>query len=244
MAGIKDDRGYNQGFRPSKTVSVRNKRRFNYILNNIDINSRYEILEIGCGLGDLSYFLAQNPDNKVLGTDLCLPFIEEAKKKYSLPNLDYVSLDINQTEKLNNRKFDYIVGNGILHHLYSGLDKTLKNLRNLLKNGGKIIFLEPNLLNPYCYLIFNTTHFFRNWAKLEPTEKAFTKTLIKKKLISAGFIDIMIEYKDFLIPVMPYSLIKPTIFIGDFLEKTPVLKFMSQSLLIVGKSMQETINLN
>jgi SAM-dependent methyltransferase len=147
-----------------------------------------------------------------------------------LPNLDFSVLDFNKPAGLNNRKFDYIIGIGILHHLYYEIDKALINLKGLLKGGGKIIFLEPNLLNPYCYLIFNTTPFFRKWAKLEPAEKAFSKKYIYSKLIKAGFNNIRIEYKDFLIPITPCSLVKPTIFIGDILEKIPVVKKIAQSI--------------
>jgi 2-polyprenyl-3-methyl-5-hydroxy-6-metoxy-1,4-benzoquinol methylase len=232
MASVKDDRGYNQGFKPSRTLEIRTKRRYEYILSKIDTNKKNDILEIGCGLGDISFHLAKSENNNVLGTDLCAPFIEEAQKNYNLPNLEYMTLDFNHPEKLENRKFDYIVGNGILHHLYYDLDNALVNIKSLLKENGKIIFLEPNLLNPYCYLIFNTTVFFRNWAKLEPTEKAFSKTFIKKKLLKSGFIKIEVENKDFLVPGTPYFMVKPIIKVGSIIEKIPILKLLSQSIFI------------
>jgi 2-polyprenyl-3-methyl-5-hydroxy-6-metoxy-1,4-benzoquinol methylase len=232
MSIIKDDRGYNQIFRETKTNLIRAQRRNNYFIKIINTHRTNEILEIGCGLGDLSYSLAANSKNNVLGTDLCVPFIEEAQTKYKLPNLEFIVLDFNHPKKLGNKKFDYIVGTGILHHLYYELDSVLVNIKNLLKEGGKIIFLEPNLLNPYCYLIFNTTDFFRNWAKLEPTEKAFSKTYIKKKLLKAGFKTIEIENKDFLVPGTPYSLIKLITTVGDIVERIPGLKLLSQSIFI------------
>jgi 2-polyprenyl-3-methyl-5-hydroxy-6-metoxy-1,4-benzoquinol methylase len=232
MVSIKDDRGFNQGFKPSKTLEVRNDRRFSYILNKIDLTRKSDILEIGCGLGDLSSFLARHSKNNILGTDLCSPFIATAKETFRLPNLTFQALDFNHPEILDGKTFDYIVGNGILHHLYYEIDQALVNLGRLLKNKGRIIFLEPNLLNPYCYLIFNTTPYFRRKANLEPTEKAFTKSFIHKKLTLSGFKNIEIEYRDFLIPPTPYKLVKPTIIIGDLLEKIPLLKLTSQSLFI------------
>jgi 2-polyprenyl-3-methyl-5-hydroxy-6-metoxy-1,4-benzoquinol methylase len=232
MGSITDDRGFNQGFKPSRTLEIRNNRRFSYVLDKLDPQKKADILEIGCGLGDLSFYLAQHSGNNVVGTDLCKPFIAEAKATFNLPNLTFQTLDFNNPEQLFGKTFDYIVGNGILHHLYYELDDAFLNLRKLLKKGGKIIFLEPNLLNPYCYLIFNTTGFFRRKAKLEPSEKAFTKRFIHKKLESSGFKNIVVEYKDFLVPPTPFILIKPTIILGDFLEKVPVLKSVSQSLFI------------
>ena len=58
-------------------------------------------------------------------------------------------LDFNKLEQVNGRKFDYIIGNGILHHLYHHLDEALKTLYSLLNDQGRIVFLEPNIYNPY-----------------------------------------------------------------------------------------------
>ena len=232
MAEIKDNRGFNQVFKDSKVNRLRAQRRYEYYFKLINKNKANDILEIGCGLGDLSFSLASNPKNNVLGTDLCLPFIEEAQKKYNLKNLNFEVLDFNHPEKLEGKKFDYIIGNGILHHLYYELDSVLLNIKKLLKDNGQIVFLEPNLLNPYCFLIFNTSDFFRKWAKLEPTEKAFSKTYIKNKLIKAGFSTIVVENKDFLVPGTPFFLAKPIIIIGNIIERIPVLKLLSQSIFI------------
>ncbi len=225
-----DDRGFNQIFNPSMAMDIRTKRRCDYIISKMDLSKESEILEIGCGLGDISYYIAKNTNNKVLGTDLCQPFIDDANKAFALPNLQFDILDFNKPEKLLGRKFDYIIGNGILHHLYNQIDETFISLKNLLKDGGKIIFLEPNLVNPYCFLIFGTTKFFREWAKLEPDEKAFTKSFLRKRLLKTGFKNLDIENKDFLLPVTPASLIKPSIVIGDIIEKIPGLRLMAQSI--------------
>ena len=233
MASIKDDRGYNQGFKPSIALIIRTQRRCDYMISQMDsTNNRAEILEIGCGTGELSFMLATKTKKKVLGTDLCVPFIVEANSKYSLLNLSFMIVDINNPKPLTERKFNYIVGNGILHHLYSDMDKALCNLKKLLEPDGKIIFLEPNLYNPYCYLIFHTTSFFRKWARLEPGEMALTKRGIKKALQSAGYQLIKIEYKDFLLPNTPAFLIYPLIALGSFLEKIPIIRNVSQSIYI------------
>src|SRR5690606_16500110 len=104
-----------------------------------------------------------------------------------------------------------------------------KTLRDLLNENGKLIFMEPNIYNPYCALIFNIA---RDWAHLEPDEMAFSKTFITKLLQEAGFRNIQVNYKDFLLPGIPESLVKPSIAIGNVLEKIPVVKMVSQSLFI------------
>ncbi len=232
MINIRDDKGYNQGFRQTPAMVVRTEKRAEYMLGLMDRKENGSVLEIGCGRGEIAHHIASRTKNQVLGTDICIPFIEEARSKYTLSNLQFEVLDFNNPADIRNRKFDYIVGNGILHHLYNNLDEAFQSFRDLLNPNGKIIFLEPNLLNPYCWLIFDTTPFFRKLAKLEPTEMAFTKTFIQNKLQKAGFSEILVEYKDFLLPVVPSFLIKPSIVLGRVLEQTPLLKTMSQSLFI------------
>ena len=234
MASLKDDRGYNQMFAPSKAMQIRSERRCDMIISEITITEETTILEIGCGTGEIASFIAQKTKAQVIGTDICVPFIEEAKEKHKLPNLSFDVLNFNSPETLQGKKFDYIIGNGILHHLYYHLDEALKNILFLLKDGGKLIFLEPNLINPYCYLIFSYPY-FRKKANLEPDEMAFTKSFIQEKLEKAGYKSSKVIYKDFLLPVIPDVLIKPIIFVGDIVEKIPFLNKITQSIFIVGE---------
>jgi 2-polyprenyl-3-methyl-5-hydroxy-6-metoxy-1,4-benzoquinol methylase len=233
MASLKDDRGYNQMFAPSKAMQKRSERRCDMIISEMSIAEETTILEIGCGTGEIASFIAQKTIAHVIGTDICVPFIEEASEKHKFPNLTFDVLNFNNPETLKGKKFDYIIGNGILHHLYYQLDEALKNILFLLKDGGKLIFLEPNLINPYCYLIF-TNPYFRKKANLEPDEMAFTKNFVQKKLKKAGFKSSKVVYKDFLLPIIPNILIKPVIILGDIAEKIPLVKKMSQSIFIVG----------
>lgn len=234
MASLTDDRGYNQMFAPSKAMQVRSKRRCDMLVSEMVIKSDTCILEIGCGTGEIAHFVAEKTKAQVIGTDICVPFIEEARKIHQLPNLSFDVLNFNEPDSLKGKKFDYIIGNGILHHLYYHLDEALKNILFLLKDGGKLIFLEPNLINPYCYLIF-TYPYFRKKANLEPDEMAFTSSFIKKKLKDAGYSSSNVVYKDFLLPVIPDALIKPVIAVGDIVEKIPLLNKMTQSIFIVGE---------
>ncbi|MEO7523339.1 MAG: methyltransferase domain-containing protein [Ferruginibacter sp.] len=226
-----DDRGYNQGFKETYALQKRMERRAGWMIQEMEAGSKKKLLEIGCGTGFLSYFIAQKTGMHVLGSDLCVPFIEEAKAKYSLSNLSYDTLDFNKAAGNIDNKFDYIIGNGILHHLYYNMDEVLFNLKVLLNTRGKIIFMEPNIYNPYVATIFKNKT-LRRWANLEPDEMAFSADFIKKKLASKQFSNIKIEYKDFLLPGIPRIMVSPSIKIGNVLEKTLV-KFISQSILII-----------
>jgi 2-polyprenyl-3-methyl-5-hydroxy-6-metoxy-1,4-benzoquinol methylase len=230
---IKDDRGFNQGFKLVKSTEVRMRRRADWMIADMIADPSKSVLEIGCGTGEVSFWIAEKTGMQVLATDLCVPFIDQAKKNLQLPNLQFEVLDFNEPEQVKNRTFDFIIGNGILHHLYYHLDEALITLKSLLKKDGKIIFMEPNIYNPYCAVIFN---FARKWAHLEPDEMAFSKSFITQKLKVVGFTNIKVEYKDFLLPGIPEFLVKPSIIIGDVVEKIPLLKCVSQSIYIVASA--------
>ena len=231
MASIKDDRGYHQGFAPAKSTSVRMERRTRMLLSEMELTPGTRILEIGCGTGEVSHWMAEQSPAQVVGTDLCIPFIETARRNFELPNLTYEVVDFNDPDALSGERFDYVVGNGILHHLYHNLDGALTSIRRLLKDKGKLIFLEPNIYNPYVYFIFSYP-WLRRLANLEPDEMAFSKHFISSKLAQTGFTDVTVEYRDFLLPGIPDFLIAPSIALGAVLEKTPVLKNVSQSIFI------------
>jgi 2-polyprenyl-3-methyl-5-hydroxy-6-metoxy-1,4-benzoquinol methylase len=236
MASITDDRGYNQGFKHSKAFLKRTDYRCKTISDNFDKHTG-NILEIGCGTGLHAYLIAKmNKKVNVVSTDICESFIESASKTYKLPNLRYEVLDFNDkagVEKLlkKNGEFDYIFGDGILHHLFYELKNSIHSIKVLLKKGGKLLFWEPNILNPYCFFIFKFK-FFRKLANLEPAEMAFSKKHMAKILKEEGFSDIDISHRDFLLPVTPDSLIPCVESVGRVCEKMPLVSRLSQSIFI------------
>lgn len=235
MDNLKDDRGYNQVWADSKSTRVRAERRCDYMISEMDIAAGKSVMEIGCGTGKNCFMLAQKTGMNILGTDLCVPFIEDAKKSFQLPNLRYDILDFNKAEEFKGEQFDYIIGNGILHHLYYHLDSAFVNMKALLKPKGKIIFIEPNIYNPYVYFIFSYAP-LRKATHLEPDEMAFSKSFAAQKLQKAGYSNIQVQYKDFLLPGIPDALITPSVVIGDILEKIPVVKNVSQSIFITAEA--------
>ncbi|MCX6016781.1 MAG: class I SAM-dependent methyltransferase [Chloroflexales bacterium] len=241
---IIDDRGYNQGFKPSAAVLVRNQRRVDRILQSIQpIAPGHQMLEIGCGTGEYAHLFAQQSGLHVIAADICVPFIEEARRLYHSPNLQFACIDFTDTTAINaqfgDQAFDSVVGNGILHHMYYHIDEVLSKLHALLKPGGRFAFLEPNLYNPYCATIFQIP-IARKWARLEPSEMAFSASFIADRLQKAGFDDICVEYRDFLIPGTPTALIQPVIAVGTLLERIPVINMLAQSLSIRARKVTQT----
>jgi 2-polyprenyl-3-methyl-5-hydroxy-6-metoxy-1,4-benzoquinol methylase len=227
---VVDDRGYNQGFKETPALKKRMEKRAEWMISEMNVHPDTKVMEIGCGTGYISYYIALKTNMQVIGSDLCVPFIKSAREKYQLPNLSYVTLDFNKATEMITDKFDYIIGNGILHHLYYTLDNVLLTFGKILNTGGKIIFIEPNIYNPYVAAIFKNKK-LRKWARLEHGEMAFSGPFIRQKLAISSYGNIKIKYIDFLLPGIPQWLINPSIVIGNLLEKTP-LKLVSQSILI------------
>ena len=234
MSSIKDEKGYNQGFELVESTRIRMMRRTGFLLSAMEQSAGKKALEIGCGTGEVSYWMAQQSPMDILGTDISEMFIKQANETYQLSNLDYKVVDFNDPGDIIAGNYDYVFGNGILHHLYYTLDESLKSIKNILKPGGKMVFYEPNIYNPYCQLIFKIPA-LRKWANLEPDEMAFSAKFIKKKLIAAGFSNVKVDFKDFLLPGIPSFLIKPSIVIGDIAEKIPLVKNITQSIFIVAE---------
>jgi len=241
MADIVDERGYNQIFRPTTASALRLRRRAQAMVDAMDLPAAPEaraairILEIGCGMGELAHELAVLTGARVTGVDLSPGFIDHATSTYRHPRLNFIVADLSQSNPVSEREqYDFIVGNGILHHLYHQLDAFLPVLARWLMPTGRLIFWEPNLWNPYVFLIF-TFPALRRVAKLEPDEMAFTPGFIRRKLAQAGFGRVRATTRDFLLPNTPTALIRPVIAVGGVLDRIPLVNRMAQSLFFVAE---------
>jgi hypothetical protein len=67
---------------------------------------------------------------------------------------------------------------------------------------------------------------------LEPDEMAFSKRHVSRLLATAGYQNIQVEYKDFLLPGIPDVFIAPSIAVGAVVERIPLLRMLSQSIFI------------
>jgi SAM-dependent methyltransferase len=75
------------------------------------------ILEIGCGTGQMSLYLAR-ADRLVIGADLARPSLllaAEAARRFSLDQVQFVETDLHRPG-LRPRAFDVVYCSGVLHH--------------------------------------------------------------------------------------------------------------------------------
>lgn len=99
------------------------------------------ILDVGCGVGTLSLFLAARGAKKVLGIDLATDAIAQAdtaRKALELKNLSF------RTEKLTaaTGKFDVIIASEIIEHVPDA-KKFVSLLAANLKKGGTLLLTTP-----------------------------------------------------------------------------------------------------
>ena len=122
-------------------------KKLDFILTGI--NKKFDekkcnVLEIGCGVGNISMVLASFGYD-VLGVDLCQDSINEANRRktnHQLSNIDFQHKDANEL-KGNQKKYDVVICSEILEHLNSPLE-LLELSSSLLTTEGILIITTPN----------------------------------------------------------------------------------------------------
>ncbi|HWK65874.1 MAG TPA: class I SAM-dependent methyltransferase [Rhizobiaceae bacterium] len=106
-----------------------------------------DVLEYGCSNGGRSIDLARSARH-VTGIDISDVAIAQARSEAERRSIGNVSFKVDNAEKMElaDASFDLVFGSGILHHLI--LDTALKEIRRVLRTGGKAIFFEPLGHNP------------------------------------------------------------------------------------------------
>ncbi len=175
----------------------------------------------------MARYLADRTGMQVLGVDRSERFVQVASNNPAAVNVRFEVMDFTRPDQILGRRFDYVVGNGILHHLYDDLAQSLQAMRNLLITGGRIVFLEPNLDNPYVYLVF-TRPTLRRLAKLEPDEMAFSRRFAIPASPGGWLLGCKCRIQGLLASWRPKLAIRPLVTFGEFAESTPGLKHLAQ----------------
>jgi SAM-dependent methyltransferase len=232
---LQDERGFNQIFAPVGSTPLRMQRRNDWFLDQISRLDANRVLEIGCGTGETASYLAAGCKAEIVAVDISAAFVSEARNRHSARNLRYELFDLLGDEPLAFGSFDMVCGNGILHHLVRRLPDVLQRLKSITNAGGGLAFIEPNFLNPYCAFIFGTK-MGRRLARLEPDEMAFTRGELHSALSEAGWRDLRVATRDFLLPGLPKMLIPPILAVEPALEATPLTRWLAQSHFIAART--------
>jgi SAM-dependent methyltransferase len=108
---------------------------------------RLSILDVGCGTGDHVTFPLASRYHDVLGVDFHAPSIEEASKRYTLPNLHFRCTELESLIR-ENQTFDLIVCSEVLEHVQQP-EQFLIRLIRLVRSHGAVILTTPNGYGSY-----------------------------------------------------------------------------------------------
>jgi 2-polyprenyl-3-methyl-5-hydroxy-6-metoxy-1,4-benzoquinol methylase len=105
------------------------------------VKSGARTLEVGCGNGSISAWLARQvaPDGRTVAVDLDLSLVD-----VHLPNLEFRKADI-MAGPVEPGSFDVVTARAVLHHV-AGAEKAIANLVASLRPGGAILLIEPDFL--------------------------------------------------------------------------------------------------
>jgi len=205
----------------------RAQRRAAYFVDKGGLAPGVQALELGCGTG---VFLALTAPSgaRIDAIDLSMELLAQARARF--PNRGSVRFACGNVEQLPypDAAFDVVYGSSILHHV--NLRPTLREARRVLKPGGRIVFAEPNLLNPHIAFTFLLAP--RRMFGLSADEMAFTRFRARRVLAELGFEAIDVRPYDFLYPLVPSSWIQGVLRLGAGLERTPLVREIAGSLLI------------
>lgn len=99
-----------------------------------------DILEIGCGNGRLTRFLAKHA-KRVVGIDKDSKMIESARKLTSQDNISYATMDA--LDLSVEGSFDIVLFTWSLVCIYKQEEIALQNAKQVLKDKGSLVLVEP-----------------------------------------------------------------------------------------------------
>jgi cyclopropane-fatty-acyl-phospholipid synthase len=113
-----------------------------------------DILELGCGWGSLTLWMAQNfPRSRITSVSNSRPqreFIEARCREAGFANVDVITCDVNQLE-LGATQFDRVVSIEMFEHVRN-YEQLLRGIASWLRPGGKLfvhIFCHRELMYPF-----------------------------------------------------------------------------------------------
>lgn len=113
----------------------------NYFQNTS--SSSKNILEVGCGMGYLTYSLIKAGFN-VTGLDISMNAIERATARYGE---HFVCADLHEYKSQTDIKYDVIILTEVIEHV-PNIYEIINSLSGLLADGGEIVITTPNK-SPY-----------------------------------------------------------------------------------------------
>jgi len=204
-------------------------RRSEYFVELADVKHGDRVLEVGCGTGLFTRKFYQGTRASITAVDISQELLDEAKT-----HLQEVNFQCDDAMKLSfaNNSFDVVFGSSILHHL--DFRPAAKEIYRVMRAGGRMIFAEPNMLNPQIFVQKNVAFVKRHLGD-SPDETAIVRWRFAKMMREIGFRKIRTFPYDFLHPSTPESLIPFVECLGMAIEKIPVVREIAGSVILYGE---------
>jgi ubiquinone/menaquinone biosynthesis C-methylase UbiE len=186
-----------------------------------------EVLELGCGTGYFTRELIAT-GAMVTAIDISPELLDIARSSLNASNARFIIENAHNTG-FDDGSFDLVLGSSVLHHLDAF--PAVKEIYRVLKPGGKMIFTEPNMMNPQIAVQKNIP-IVKKLLGDSRDETAFFRWKMKKLLKKTGFQNVNILPFDFLHPAIPTAAIPFFSKLGSICEKMPLLKEIAGSLII------------
>jgi ubiquinone/menaquinone biosynthesis C-methylase UbiE len=182
------------------------------MLQAYEPNEALKVLDLGCGDGVAEIFVQQYFTNwQVEGIDVSKESIEMAKQQ-QLANSNFAVYDGIHIP-FADESFDVVFVAGVLHHVEFSLHEgMLKEMKRVLKKGGRLIIYEHNPFNPLTRYLVKTCVFDED-AKL--LRAGYLTRLLKKQ-------PFRIAQKIYFIFLPPKGVFKKLIVFEKYLSWLPI----------------------
>ncbi len=125
-----------------KTLRIDMVKEF---LSGHDIKGK-RILDVGCGIGDLSFMLSDQGAGEVIGVELDQHKVDEANKiakRWNMQHLTFYQGDVTKLDQMGLGEFDYIFCLAVMEHIKDDIG-LLRQMQSMLRPGGYFVMQVPS----------------------------------------------------------------------------------------------------
>lgn len=144
------------------------KAMYQPLLEELEKEEEGKLLDVGCGTGNVLCRLV-NGKRELYGIDLSERMVEECKKR--MGGDAYIKMADAEHIPYEDNTFDTLVCNASFHH-YPHAVEVLREMKRVLKDGGKLFIGEGHIIQPFRILMnfsfrFSNSGDFHSYGKHE-----------------------------------------------------------------------------
>lgn len=124
-----------------KKKADRNIKKVQHAFQHIEIEKIHTVLELGCGIGFVSTYLAESYHFEVYGTDYDTDQVQIACELQ--PKIKHLHFQVEDAAKLSFRDsgFDLVLSQNVFHHV-PGWEVAIREITRVLRPGGYLVWLD------------------------------------------------------------------------------------------------------